>query len=622
LAGTFPASGQNTIHVPGDQPTIQAAITAAANGDTVLVAPGSYKENIDFRGKAITVTSSAGPASTTIDGGQNGVVVTFQTNETRSSTLNGFTITDNAPPLPTQFSVVADGILVTSANPTITGNIITGNRGYGIEVYTGGALISGNTISHTVTAGDPSQDFGCDYIDGSGIYVFGGSTDPTVDIQITNNVIEFNRAQCYGGAIFYNYSGASVIANNTLRYNVALGEGGAIYVYASNVSFVQNLIVGNTSGAGGGGIYLQIISEVNGNTGPLNQFLVNNTFVGNTINPNPDIFDFYTDGSQVAFGGYVSQVGFFNNIMISGDTYGEIGCDPNYQYLSGAPPTFNNNDILNFSGARFGGWCPDQTGTKGNISANPLFIAVNSEPYHLQTGSPTVDSGDNTAPDLPSQDIDGNPRTQNGTVNMGVYEGASPPSGTPPSPNFSLTASPTSLTIANGQSGQVTLTISPSGGYIGAFSLSCGTPPAGMSCYFGSPLLASGGDNQQLTTTLTISVSVATPSVAVSRGVPENKSLRASLILTALFSMACLAFFCSMHTSKRFRYAVPSTALPVIILIGMGLFSTACGGGQSSSPPPSPPPTSETLNLGITASSMGNATAPSHSLNFPVTINF
>jgi len=58
-----------TINVPGDQPTIQDGINAAVNGDTVLVAPGTYVENIDFLGKAITVMSKLGPEGTIIDGG-------------------------------------------------------------------------------------------------------------------------------------------------------------------------------------------------------------------------------------------------------------------------------------------------------------------------------------------------------------------------------------------------------------------------------------------------------------------------------------------------------------------------------------------------------------------------
>lgn len=55
------AWGANTIHVPADPLTFHAAINAAADGDNVLVAPGTYQENIDFHGKAITVTICAGP---------------------------------------------------------------------------------------------------------------------------------------------------------------------------------------------------------------------------------------------------------------------------------------------------------------------------------------------------------------------------------------------------------------------------------------------------------------------------------------------------------------------------------------------------------------------------------
>ena len=57
------------LKVPIQFPTIQDAINAAVNGDTVLVDDGTYVENIDFIGKAITVTSVNGAEATVIDGG-------------------------------------------------------------------------------------------------------------------------------------------------------------------------------------------------------------------------------------------------------------------------------------------------------------------------------------------------------------------------------------------------------------------------------------------------------------------------------------------------------------------------------------------------------------------------
>lgn len=92
LFGASPVQGQQIIHIPADQATIQGGINVAVNGDTVLVAPGTYKENINFDGKAITVTSSAGPQSTIIDGSAGPVAVQFVSGETRASILNGFTI--------------------------------------------------------------------------------------------------------------------------------------------------------------------------------------------------------------------------------------------------------------------------------------------------------------------------------------------------------------------------------------------------------------------------------------------------------------------------------------------------------------------------------------------------
>jgi len=81
-----------TINVPGDHSTIQNAINAAADGDTVEVEAGNYLENIDFSGRAITVVSVDGAVLTTIDGNLAGSVVVFQSGEGSASVLEGFTI--------------------------------------------------------------------------------------------------------------------------------------------------------------------------------------------------------------------------------------------------------------------------------------------------------------------------------------------------------------------------------------------------------------------------------------------------------------------------------------------------------------------------------------------------
>jgi len=99
-----------TIHVPADQPTIQAGINAAGNGDTVLVAPCTYKENINFHGKAVRVKSSGGAKVTITDGGGVAPVVTFSSNETSSSVLSGFTLQNGTSTFNSQYE--GDGIYV------------------------------------------------------------------------------------------------------------------------------------------------------------------------------------------------------------------------------------------------------------------------------------------------------------------------------------------------------------------------------------------------------------------------------------------------------------------------------------------------------------------------------
>ena len=81
------------LYVPSpDHNTIQSAIDTAVAGDTIIVSPGAYVENIDFKGKAIVVRSENGPANCIIDCNNTSCGFYFHTGEGISSVLRGFTI--------------------------------------------------------------------------------------------------------------------------------------------------------------------------------------------------------------------------------------------------------------------------------------------------------------------------------------------------------------------------------------------------------------------------------------------------------------------------------------------------------------------------------------------------
>jgi len=405
-----------TRRVPADAATIQAAIDASHDGDTVTVGAGTYTENVDFKGKSISVISSDGASKTIIDAGQKGNGVTFSGGE-NNAVLSGFTI-QNA---------TGAGVSLNGANATISNNVITNNLGYGISLNFSGALVQGNVISNTKT-NITGTNWGCDWRDGVGIAA-GGTNNAGYGLTITGNTIENNYGQCEGAGIQLFAAPPAIISDNIIRNNQALGSGGAISLMNGNkITLLQNLIYGNQAGAAGGAIYLGIVSETSYASGPITSYITNNTIVNNTIVPNTMISGDYVDGSQVAFGGAASQAGFFNNIIVANDKYAAIACYPVYSYLSASAPVAIYNDLLNQAGPVFGGWCTTPSGTGANIAAVPKFVNTTNGDFHLLTGSPAIDAGDNAALGLQSKDLDSNARIQNGSgastakVDLGVYE--------------------------------------------------------------------------------------------------------------------------------------------------------------------------------------------------------
>jgi hypothetical protein len=392
-----------TFDVPGNFPTIQAAINASANGDTVVVEPGTYLENIDFKGKLITVRSAQGPGVTTIDGGGVAPVVNFSTAETSAAVLEGFTLQHGNGTAP--FGYEGGGVHINSASPTVVGNFITANNscsgGSGISVAFASPTIRDNTIT-----GNGKQPI-CSGNWGGGIYVRGAASTQIVHNTITNNTSDF------GGGISLFAAGTPTLLNNTISGNNANYEGGGIDIAnQSDATVVQNVISGNSAVNEGGGLYLLTPS---GTRGPL---FVNNTFASNAA---PD--------SGVHLGGFDGQVQLSNNIVVGSAAQPAVLCDTTYSSTS---PVFDHNDLFNSGGPAAAGSCVNFLANGANISADSRFAAEGD--YHLTAGSPAIDAGNSSAPSLPATDLDGKPRISGAAVDQGVYELQQ----TPP---FTITAS-------------------------------------------------------------------------------------------------------------------------------------------------------------------------------------
>jgi hypothetical protein len=238
------ASSANIINVPGNYSTIQGAINASADGDTVLVESGTYFENINLRGKKIVLTSryylTNDPATiwaTVINGStpsqlDSGSCVIINNNEDSTTVLQGFTLTGGTG---TKWQDEhgagrfreGGGILIQYSSPVIQFNIIHNNQVIdmtGVESTGGGGMRVGDSYP-----------------------------------RIYNNILMNNTGR-YGAGLVLNYTGGEV-KNNVICVNYGsnqFGAGSGIWLNGSftrPITVINNTVVNNSSANGTPGIY-------------------------------------------------------------------------------------------------------------------------------------------------------------------------------------------------------------------------------------------------------------------------------------------------------------------------------------------------------------------------------
>ncbi|MDP8239948.1 MAG: T9SS type A sorting domain-containing protein [Candidatus Hatepunaea meridiana] len=225
------------LHVPDDFDTIQEAIDAARNGDAVIVDEGEYVENIDFDGKAISIIGNPDdPASTVIDGNDNGRVVTFAGNEMRNSILTGFTIRYGAAGGHGGGGIYCNGTIPIIENLIVEDNIA--NRGGGILCWNASPIIRNVIVRGNIAVGH-----------GGGICLSENSNAILTNVQVQGNYSENN-----GGGIASYSRGEPAFDNVTITNNTSRAAGGGMYIL-DRAELTNVIISDNEAGSYGGGIF-------------------------------------------------------------------------------------------------------------------------------------------------------------------------------------------------------------------------------------------------------------------------------------------------------------------------------------------------------------------------------
>ena len=344
----------DVLRVPGDHPTINGAIAAAANGDTIIVAPGIYNESVDFTGKAVTVASqfiehsnAAAIAQTVISPPAYQSAVLATSGEDVSSRLIGFSITGcrglNVAPL-----------WCYQGSLTILHNRIFTNYTRAVVFYQSHSILRHNEIY-----GNPV---------GQDSVIHSAQAGPTIEQNTIKTVDRVNSVR----AIYHSTTGPATNFNTIIRGNIIYGMvepefhvGGSRHLISHNLIVIEN----------GYSAALTVNGADDGLLIENNTLVFGSLWIQRSTAPGPHIRN-----NIVAFSGYGIE-SMFPLQPVSSIAFNNV-----WPCLSGE------------CGARYTGY-PDQTGLNGNISVGPLFVSVTNRDFRLKVASPSIDAGDPEAVD-------------------------------------------------------------------------------------------------------------------------------------------------------------------------------------------------------------------------------
>ena len=475
----------NTVkNVPARYSTIQSGINAASAGDTVLVADGTYTENLDID-KDIKIISENGAEKTIIDGAQKGTTISFSSNTTREAIIDGFTITNGGNSDTENIQSNGSGITI-QGEPTLKNLIIINNRGLewnagGITVHAGNPLITDCVITVNIGKGSggvgiqhgaSAEILNCKFSNNKPLWYSNGiqilSQDETSNLIMKN--VEFTEHECNGCGPVINISGPKTsailedikIQNNSSDHAIRVSGGaslnmsnsiisdnkisfGCLYIKDSSIATISNSIFQNNEAVdwGGGGLKIETKASVT---------LNNVTISNNTANNGGGGISIYKEGSLLAnnlllFNNISSEGGlnltesanvatFVNSTIIGNRATGtgakgihvgegKVRIMNSIVRDNGFSVTPDKGSLIITHSNVEGGWDGE-----GNIDARPHFIDAANGDYHIGDYSLGIGAGvysaqfDDTWYYAPSTDLDGNPRPNpaGSMPDMGAYE--------------------------------------------------------------------------------------------------------------------------------------------------------------------------------------------------------